>query len=102
MVTRLFIAALALVAAPTFAAGLSQSDARALCDAKVSASQTDQTDFQFRRNAMSDYRRGVFTFMYNYRAVMAGDTVSRKVKCVIEKDGGAIQELDVQDGRWNF
>ena len=102
MASRMIIAALALIAAPTFAAGLSQSDARALCDTKVEESQADQSDFQFRRNSMSDYRRGQFTFMYNYRAQVAGDTVSRKVKCVIGKEGGDIQELDVQDGRWNF
>ncbi|MBB3169587.1 hypothetical protein [Simiduia aestuariiviva] len=102
MATRMLFAALALVAAPTFASGLSQSEARALCDTQVSERQADQSDFKFRRNSMSDYRRGVYTFMYNYRAQSAGDTVSRKVKCVIEKDGGAIQTLEVEAGRWNF
>lgn len=102
MAYRLLVATLALAAAPTFAADLSQKEARAACDTRVAETQTGETAFKFRRNSMADYRRGDYTFMYNYRAEANGETVSRKVKCVIAKNGGAIQSLDVQEGRWNF
>ncbi|UTA47677.1 hypothetical protein L1F30_16165 [Simiduia sp. 21SJ11W-1] len=102
MASRLIVAALALAAAPTFAAGLSQKEARKACDAQVAQTQAGETGFKFRRNSLADYRRGEYTFMYNYRAEANGDTVSRKVKCVIAKTGGAIASLEVEDGRWNF
>ena len=83
-------------------AGLSQSDARALCEAEVQKVHADQSEFQFRRNAMSDYRRGNYTLMFNYRAQAAGETLSRKVKCVVSKEAGVIETLEVDSGRWNF
>lgn len=83
-------------------AGLSQSDARDLCEAEVQKTHADQSDFQFRRNSMSDYRRGSYTLMFNYRAQEAGETVSRKVKCVVAKEAGVIETLEVDSGRWNF
>lgn len=89
------------VAGQVNAESLSQNEARALCETEVSATQADQTAFQFRRNGMNSYRHGEFTFMFNYRAEAQGDTVARKVKCVVSKTG-ELQTLEVLPGSWSF
>ncbi|MDN3638259.1 hypothetical protein QWY82_05465 [Simiduia curdlanivorans] len=93
---------LLLVGAAQLSAGeFNQGQAREFCEAKVSESQADQSDFAFRRKAVTNYRRGVYTFMFNYTAKAEGETVSRKVKCEVTK-AGELQALDVQNGRWSF
>ena len=98
----LFAVIAASLVSVSASAALSQSEARDLCEAEVQKSQAAQSEFQFRRNAMSDYRRGSYTFMFNYRAEEAGEKVSRKVKCVVAKEAGSLESLDVAEGRWNF
>lgn len=98
---RLMIALLALSAGLAQAADFSQTDARALCEAQVAESQAAQSDFEFRRNAMSSARGSSYTLMFNYKALEDGDRVARKVKCVVSKEG-QLESLDVQNGRWNF
>ena len=97
-----FVAALLLFGAgQVFAAELNHGQAGELCKSRIGETQLDQSNFKYRRMAAKSYRRGVYTFMFNYSASTDGEIVSRKVKCAVSK-AGEVKTLDIEKGSWSF